>query len=538
MLQPPLFLSMHYCVAAVADVMHPDPVRMARADPPPLAYGKLALLSRTLSELGATLLPAALEAMPQFMNPFVLDPEQCGFVGCDDNAIRVIKSYSVREEGPRFSLRYTFVPRCPSDSSDPTPVVPKWVHPSLLEPDPPRENGIIVNGRVFPYDELHKYCERGLVNGIKYQAEDNAYNTPRVHVRLGRFGAAEEKMMIHLLHAHINHRLTVDTCLVDGGAKWYRFTSLLHCRSGFEKLKYAPRLFTTTGRGGLRGVYERLLRKHVLFYRDLARGVKESAFRQMEAEDIGEVWDKYGADNAAFVRAVAKEREEACTAPLPWANIFYKERNAAQKMLGKMPWASPMLKPAILTKKSWSRQHARANAAKASCAGLSMPQIKNCNSQEQMNEEALHYVRYPHNRKPILITDAGQPVSNAEDYEGVIYLRSADTESCVDKASKSVCVAVDACDAQHAALLVQWFPLLFAPVFNQQSGVHPRTVERAIYYSAKCQEKASASAALMEDERGRERRDAEKEMEKFESLAAEFDALTVFTYPGCHAGCD
>ena len=529
---------MHYCVAAVADVMQKDPVRMARADPPPLAYGKLALLSRKLSESGATLLPAALKAMPQFMNPLVLDPEQCGFVSCDNNAIRVIKRYSVREEGPRFSLRYTFVPRCPSDSSDPKPNVPRWVHPSLLEPDPPRETGIIVNGRVFPFDELHKYCERGTVNSIKYQAEDKAYDTPRVHVRLRRFGAAEEKMMIHLLHAHIDHRLTVDTCLVDGGAKWYRFTSLLHCRSGFEKLKHAPRLFTTTGRGGLRGVYERLLRKHVLFYRDLARGVKESAFRQMESEDIGEVWDKYGAGDVSSVRAVTKSREEKGTVPLLWANIFYKEREVAQKVLGKMPWASPVMKPAILMKKSWSRQHTRANAAKASCAGLSVPQIKNCNSQEQMNEEALHYVRYPHDRKPILITDASQPVSNAENYEGVIYLHASGPEPCVDNASKSVHVAADACDAQHLALLVQWFPLLFAPVLNQQSRVHPRTVERAIYYSAKCGEKARAAAARMEDESGRERRDAEKEMEKFERLAAEFDALTVFTYSGCFKGCD
>lgn len=529
---------MNYCVSAVADVMHPDAVRMARADPPSLAYGKLALLSKRLTESGATLLPSALRLMPQFASSIVLDPENCAFVRDSFDSVQVLKKYSVREDGPRFSLTYTFVPRCPSDGPDPKPIVPDWVHPSLLEPDPPRDAGIIVNGRVFPYEELHKYCTRGAVNNIKYQAEDKAYDTPRVHVRLSRFGSAEEKMMIHLLHAHIEHCLTVDTCLVDGGTKWYRFTSLLHCRSGFEKLKYAPRLFTTTGRGGLRGVYERLLRKQVLFYRDLARGVKESAFRQMESEDIGEVWDKYGTDNAAFVRAVTKERKEPCTAPLPWANIFYKERDAAHKMLGKMPWASPMLKPAILTKKSWSRQHARANASKSSCAGLSVPQIKNCNSQEQMNEEALHYVRYPHDRKPILITDAGQPVSNAEDYEGVIYLRSADIDPSVDKASQSVCVAVDACDAQHIALLVQWFPLLFAPVFNQQSGVHPRTAERAIYYSAKCQEKACAAAAQMEDERGRERRDAEEEMKKYELLAAEFDALTVFTYPGCHAGCD
>ena len=534
----PLFPSMHYCVAAVADVMQKDPVRMARADPPPLAYGKLALLSRTLTESGASLLPAALKAMPQFLNPLVLDPEQCGFVSCDNNAIRVIKRYSVREEGPRFSLRYTFVPRCPSDSSDSKPIVPDWVHPSLLEPDPPREAGVVVNGRVFPYEELHKYCARGMVNSIKYQAEDKAYDTPRVHVRLSRFNSAEEKMMMHLLHAHIDHCLTVDACQVDGGAKWYRFTSLLHCRKEFEMLKHTPRLFTTTGRGGLRGVYERLLRKHVLFYLDLARGVKESAFRQMEAEDIGEVWDKHGAGDISSVRAVTKTREEKCTVPLLWANIFYKEREVAQKVLGKMPWASPVLKPAILMKKSWSRQHTRANASKASCAGLSVPQIKNCNSQEQMNKEALHYVRYPHYRKPILITDASQHVSNEEDYEGVIYLRAAGTGHSVDKASKSVYVAVDACDAQHIALLVQWFPLLFVPVSDQQSCVHPRTAERAIYYSAKCGEKARAAAARMEDESGRERRDAEEEMKKFERLAAEFDALTVFTYPGCDADCD
>ena len=50
--------------------------------------------------------------------------------------------------------------------------------------------------------------------------------------------------------------------------------------------------------------------------------------------------------------------------PLLWANIFYKEREVAQKVLGKMPWASPVMKPAILMKKSWSRQHTRANAAK------------------------------------------------------------------------------------------------------------------------------------------------------------------------------
>jgi hypothetical protein len=529
---------MHYCVAAVADVMHPDPVRMARADPPPLAYGKLALLSRTLTESGATLLPAALKTMPRFAGSLVLDPENCVYVGCDDNAIRAVKKYSVREDGPRFSLRYTFVPKCPSDGPDPEPIVPDWVHPSLLEPDPPREAGVKVHGRVFPYDELHKYCARGMVNSIKYQAEDKAYDTPRVHVRLSRFGSAEEKMIIHLLHAHIDHRLTVDACCVEGGAKWYRFTSLLHCRAGFEKLKFSPRLFTTTGRGGLRGVYERLLRKHVLFYFDLARGVKESAFRQMEAEDVGEVWDKYGANNAAFVRAVTKDREEKCTAPLLWTNIWKKERDPAHKMLGKMPWASPVMKPAILTKISWRRQHARANAAKASCAGLSVPQIRNCNSPEQMNEETLHYFRYPYDRKPILITDATERVPNAEDYEGIIYLRPEGTESSVVEESKSVYAAVDACDAQHIALLVQWFPLLFAPSLDQQDSVHPRTAARAIYYSAKCQEKARVAAARMEDEHGKERRDAEEEMKKFERLAAEFDALTVFAYPGCHAGCD
>jgi len=528
---------MHYCVAAVADVMHPDPVRMARADPPSLAYGKLALLSKRLTEGGATLLPSVLRALPQFAGSLVLDPENCAFVGDDFDCVQCFKKYSVRKDGPRFSLVHTFVPRCPSDGPDPEPVVPDWVHPSLLEPDPPRDAGVIVNGRVFPYKELHRYCARGVVNSIKYQAEDKAYNTPRVHVRLGRFGPAEEKIMIDLLHAHVDHRLTVDACCVEGGAKWYRFISLLHCRAGFEKLKFSPRLFTTTGRGGLRGVYERLLRKHVLFYRDLSRGVKESAFRQMEAEDVGEVWDKYGAGDRFSVRAVTKDREEKCTAPLPWANVFYKERDAAQKVLGKMPWASPMLKPAILTKLSWSRQHARANAAKSSCAGLSVPQIRNCNLPEQMDAETLHYSRYPHDRKPILITDSVDPAPNAEVYEGIIYLRPGSTESRVVEGSKSVCVAVDACDARHAALLVQWFPLLFAPVSDQQNFVRERTATRAIYYSAKCQEKARAAAAQMEDERGRERRDAEEEMKKYELLAAEFDALTVFAYPGCHAGC-
>ena len=518
MLQPPPFLRMNYCVAAVADDIHPD-------DDDEYAQGQV-------------LLPSALQTMPQFADPLISDPEKCAFVGCDDNAIRVVKKYSVRKDGPRFSLRYTFVPRCPSDGPDPEPIVPDWVHPSLLEPDPPREAGIKVNGRVFSFDELHKYCTRGVINRIKYQAEDRAYDTPRVHVRLCRFGAAEEKMMIHLLRAHADHRLTVDLCYVQGGAKWYRFTSLLHCREGFEMLKQTPRLFTTTGRGGLRAVYERLLRKHVLFYDKLARGVKGSAFRQMEAEDVGEVWDKYRAGDAASARAVTKDREEKCTVPLLWTNILYKERDAAHKMLGKLPWASPVMKPAILTKKSWTRQHERANAAKASCAGLSVPQIRNCITQEQMNEETLHYSRYPHDRKPILITDASQPVSNAEDYEGVIYLRASGSEPSVDKASKSVYVAVDACDAQHVALLVQWFPLLFAPVSDQQSCVHPRTAERAIYYSAKCGEIARAAAARMEDESGRERRHAEEEMEKFERLAAEFDALTVFTYPGCHEGCD
>ena len=520
--------------------MGPDPLRMARADPPSMAYGKLALLSRTLSEANATLLPPAIKNMTQFLDPLVTDPKNCGFCGCDDDAVHVVRKYSVHRDGPRFSLRYTFVPTCPSDGPDPEPVVPGWVPKSLLEPDPPLGAGVKVNGRVFPYAELHKYCARGLVNSVKYQADDRARDMPRVHLSLGRFGPAEEKMIISLLHAHIDHRLTVDACQVDGGAKWYRFTSLLHNRKGFESLKRSPRLFTTTGRGGLRGVYERLLRKHVLFYRDLARGVKESAFRQMESEDVGEVWDKHGAGDAVSVRAVTKKREEEekRAAPLLWSGIFYKERAAAHKVLGKMPWDSPMLKPAILTKKSWVRQHARANAAKASCAGLSVPQIRNCNTPERMKEETLHCFRYPYDRKPILITDSAVRVPNAEDYEGIIYLRPAGTKSSVVGETKSVCVAVDACDAEHAALLVQWFPLLFAPALDQQDCVHPTTMARAIYYSAKCGEKARAAAAQMEDESGAERRCAEEEKKKYELLAAEFDALAVFAYPGCRAGCD
>lgn len=532
---------MHFCPVGVVDWADSGSVRLARADPPPLAYGKLALLSQTLAESGATLLPSALRAMPRFADPLVLDPENCAFVGDRDGnrdgSVRMIKKYSVWSEGPRFSLRYAFVPRYPSDTPDPEPIVPDWVHPSLLEPDPPRGAGVEVNGRVFPHDELHAYCAKGTVNTIKYQAEDNARDTPRVHVVLSEFGAAEEKIMLSLLAAHVDHRLTVDACCVQGGAKWYRFTSQLHRRPGFKFLNQTPRLFTTSGRGGLRGVYERLLRKHVLFYDKMARGTKRLAFQQMEAQDIGEIWDKYGAGNAAFVRAVTKGREEKCTAPLLWAGVFFdKERDAAQQALMKMPWASSVMKPAILKKLSWKKQHARANASKASCKGLSVPQIRNCFTQEEMQQETTHYSRYPHDRKPILITDAR--VANAQDYEGIIYLRS-ERETGVVEGSKSVRVLKDSCDAQHAALLVQWFPLLFVPKALTPSRLHPRTVELAALYCTWCGEKACAATACMDEEDDRaERRKAMSDVEQYERLAAEFDALRFFTYPDCRAGCN
>lgn len=538
---------MHFCPARVVDWRDPGSVRLARADPAPLAYGKLALLSQRLTEGGATLLPSALQTMPQFADPLISDPENCAFASdrCDPfDEVRMVKKYSVWSDGPRFSLRYTFVPRCPSDGPDSEPVVPDWVPKSLLEPDPPLGAGIKVNGRVFPCAELHAYCAQGAVNTVKYQAEDKARDMPRVHVILSEFGAAEEKIMLSLVAAHADHRLTVDACCVQGGAKWYRFTSQLHCREGFEMLKRAPRLFTVSGRGGLRGVYERLLRKHVLFYDKMARGMKSLAFRQMEADDIGEIWDKYGANNAAFVRAATKTREIKCAAPLPWAGIFYKERGAAQKVLMKMPWASAVMKPAILTKKSWTKQHARANAGKASCEGLSVPQIKKCSSPEEMQQETTHYTRYPHDRKPILITDARECVPNAQDYEGVVYLRSECETGVADGVAnkKSVYVSKDSCDAQHAALLVQWFPLLFAPVSSVSSAPshpHPRTVERATFYSAGCGEKARASTVCSDDEEDRaERRKAASDVQKYESMSAEFEALRFFAYPGCHAGCD
>jgi hypothetical protein len=492
---------------------------------------------------GATLLPSALRLFPSFDDPVVLEPETCAFAGGGKSAdvqnfLRVVKRYSVRSSGPRFSLKYTFVPRCPSDGSDPEPVVPDWVHPSLLEPDAPREEGIVVNGRVFPIDELHAYCTRGTINTIKYQAEDHAYDVPRVHVCLGQFKKLEESMMKSLLLAHVDHRLTVDACCVQGGAKWYRFTSQLHMKEEFGALKRAPRLFTTTGRGGLRAVYERLLRKHVLFYYKMARGVKQSAFRQMEVDDVGEMWDKYGAGDVASVRLVTKARAEKCAAPLPWSNVYYSERDAAKKALGAMPWSSSVMKPALLSKKSWTKQHTRANADKATCAGLSVPQIRNCTSPAQMLEETLHCLRYPFDRKPILITDAQERVANPQDYEGVIYLHPGNKGSKVMRAQRCVMVGVGSCDARHAALLVQWFPLLFEHVKPSETHVHPRTRERALYYSAKCNEKARAFAAQMEDEQGVDRQVAKREMKTFERLAAEYDALTRFTYPGCHAGCD
>ena len=129
----------------------------------------------------------------------------------------------------------------------------------LLEPDPPRNEGVLVNGRVFPYTELQQYgAARTRLNNIRYQAEDHAYELPHVHVRLTRFDACHENIVQSLLVAHVNHRLTVDACFVNGGAKWTRFTSQPHTKKEFECLRSAPRLFTTTGRGGLRGVYERL----------------------------------------------------------------------------------------------------------------------------------------------------------------------------------------------------------------------------------------------------------------------------------------
>ena len=512
--------------------------RAGRADPPPLAYGRIALLSQTLTAGGATLLPSVLRAMPSFTDPLVLDPEDCWFVGNDppSEGIRVVNKYSVRSDGPRFSLRYTFVPRCPSDDANADPIIPEWVHPSLLEPDPPRGAGVKVHNRIFPYDELHAYCAKGTVNAIKYQAEDHAHDMPRVHVSLSRFDQDEERIVASLLKAHVAGRLTVDACHVEGGSQWYRFTSGLHTRDAFAALKSTPRLFTTTGRGGLRSVYEHLLRKHVLFYEKMARGVKKLAFDQLNWGDIKEIWDKYGAKHAPSTMAVA-----GCPPPLFWSGMSREERIDAQKALKKMPWKSAVMKPAILSKKSWKKQHARANAKMATCDGLSTPQIRNCVTKEEIQAETLHYCRYPYDRKPVLITDSSEPVANAQDYEGIIYVRPGlrTNNVAIDDGVKCVRVSTDSCDARHAAFLVQWFPLLFEhPAGHGENVVHPRVVERAGFYSAKCTEKAFAAAARIEEEDGAERRETEADLKKYERLTAEFDALRCFSYPGCHTGCD
>ena len=68
---------------------------LAADDPPALAHGKTALLWRTLVSRGATLLPQALKAMPQFASPHALNPEACMFVSSKEGgALGNIKNYT------------------------------------------------------------------------------------------------------------------------------------------------------------------------------------------------------------------------------------------------------------------------------------------------------------------------------------------------------------------------------------------------------------------------------------------------------------
>lgn len=513
---------MHFCPSWAKG--EDESPRLDESLPPALAYGKLALLSKRLQSQGATLLPSMLRAVPSVDSPLALDPEACSFAA-DDSArwvVEALPAYSSRVSGPRFSLRYTFVPRCPGRPP------PSWVHPSLLEPDPEPSEGVVVNGRVFPYEEMHQYCSRGVVNTVKYQAEDNAESLPHVHVVLDNFGKSEEAMMARLVSAHVKAKLTVDVCRVNGGSSWYRFTSCVHRREGLRVLETAPRLFTSTSRGGLKAVYERLLRKHVLFYDKMARGMATIAFNELEKEDVAQVWDKYGAKNVACVRAVAGGRP-----PLLWRDMHYKDREKAKGALAKLPWKTAMLKPAILSKKSWSNQHSRENARKSTLDGLSVPQIRLCATDEAMRQETMHYRRYPFQRKPILITDR-EDVGEDVHYEGVIRLGGDE----VSVRGHVVSLPAESADALHADFLVQWFPLLHLRCDTGQEEVHPSVVEASEKYSAVCASKARTAAARMQDEEGgRERRKAGEEMREFERLSEEFEALKTFDYPGCRAGC-
>lgn len=500
-----------------------DTSRLNRPLPAALAYGKPALLSKQLREAGAVLLPSMLRCLPTIGNPLVLDPENCVLIRDRhaDEVVEALPLYNSKLSGPRFTLRYTFVPRCPGKPP------PSWVHPSLLEPDPEPDQGLKVNGRVFPLEELYAYCSKGAVNSIKYQAEDNAESTPRVHVVLSKFGKAEEGMMERLVMAHVKARITIDICHVKGGSPWYRFTSCAHRRKGFEKLEVSPRLFTSNSRGGLRAVYERLLRKHVLFYEKMSRGVATLAFNELEREDVAQIWDRYGAKNTMCVRGVNGGRP-----PLFWADMQYKDREKAKSMLAKMPWKSSVMKPAILSKKTWSKQHTRENARKSTPAGLSIPQVRLCATEEALREETMHYRRYPWDRQPILITDSND-YDDASLYEGVIVLGGS--EILVE--GNVVRLPLDSCDAKHADLIAQWFPLLRWRCDAVPEGVHSSVVGVAEEYAAICASKARAAAAREQDEdNARDRRKARSEMEEFERLSREYEAIKTFAYPGCNDG--